>query len=76
MKQVKGWWLPDTDTDFDRWILDGEYQKKQRDAILEFVNKDGNAIDIGAHVGFWLRDMGKQFKTESTQYGINLKIRL
>ena len=45
MKQVKGWWLPDTDTDFDRWILDGEYQKKQRDAILEFVNRNGNAID-------------------------------
>ena len=62
MKQVKGWSLPDTDTDFDRWILDGEYQKKQRDAILEFVNKNGNAIDIGAHVGFWLRDMCKQFK--------------
>ena len=62
MKQVKGWWLPDTDTDFDRWILDGEYQKKQRDTILEFVNKNGNAIDIGAHVGFWLRDMCKQFK--------------
>jgi FkbM family methyltransferase len=62
MKQVKGWWLPDTDTDFDRWILDGEYQKKQRDAILEFVNRNGNAIDIGAHVGFWLRDMCKQFK--------------
>ena len=62
MKQVKGWWLPDTDTDFDRWILDGEYQKKQRDAILNFVNRDGNAIDIGAHVGFWLRDMCKQFK--------------
>ena len=62
MKQVKGWWLPDTDTDFDRWILDGEYQKRQRDAILEFVNKDGNAIDIGAHVGFWLRDMCKQLK--------------
>ena len=62
MKQVKGWWLPDTDTDFDRWILDGEYQKRQRDAILNFVNKDGNAIDIGAHVGFWLRDMCKQFK--------------
>ena len=30
MKQVKGWWLPDTDTDFDRWILDGEYQKKTK----------------------------------------------
>ena len=61
MKQVKGWWLPDTDTDFDRWILDGEYQKKQRDAILEFVNRDGYAIDIGAHVGFWLKDMCNHF---------------
>ena len=61
MKQVKGWWLPDTDTDFDRWILDGEYQKIQRDAILEFVNRDGNAIDIGAHVGFWLKDMCNHF---------------
>ena len=29
MKQVKGWWLPDTDTDIDRWILDGEYLKIQ-----------------------------------------------
>ena len=28
MKQVKGWWLPDTDTDFDRWILDGGLLKE------------------------------------------------
>ena len=61
MKQVKGWWLPDTDTDFDRWILDGEYQKHQRDTILKFINRTGNAIDIGAHVGFWLKDMCNHF---------------
>ena len=41
MKQVKGWWLPDTDTDFDRWISNGEYQKVQRDTILEFLKKQG-----------------------------------
>ena len=61
MNQVKGWWLPDTDTDFDRWILDGEYQKHQRDTILKFINRTGNAIDIGAHVGFWLKDMCNHF---------------
>ena len=66
MKQVKGWWLPDTDTDFDRWILDGEYQKEHRDGILNFLNVRGvefnNAIDVGAHVGFWLKDLQKAFK--------------
>jgi hypothetical protein len=28
MKQVKGWWLPDTDTDFDRWILAKETKRR------------------------------------------------
>ena len=65
MKQVKGWWLPDTDTDFDRWILDGEYQKEHRDGILSFLKKQGikfeNCLDVGAHVGFWLKDLCKNF---------------
>ena len=64
MKQVKGWWLPDTDTDFDRWILDGNYQKEHRDGILSFLKKQGcefnNCLDIGAHVGFWLKIAGLQ----------------
>lgn len=66
MKQVQGWYLPDTDIDFDRWILNGEYQKEHRDTILKFVKKEKktleNALDVGAHVGFWLRDMCKEFK--------------
>ena len=66
MKQVKGWWLPDTDTDFDRWILDGNYQKEHRDGILNFLKTEGvefnNCLDVGAHVGFWLKDLQKNFK--------------
>ena len=66
MKQVQGWYLPDTDTDFDKWILNGEYQKEHRDTILAFLKKQGvsfeNCIDVGAHVGFWLKDLCKNFK--------------
>jgi len=66
VKQVKGWWLPDTDTDFDRWILDGNYQKEHRDGILNFLKTQGvefnNCLDVGAHVGFWLKDLQKTFK--------------
>jgi FkbM family methyltransferase len=66
VKQVKGWWLPDTDTDFDRWILDGDYQKEHRDGILNFLKTQGvefnNCLDVGAHVGFWLKDLQKTFK--------------
>jgi FkbM family methyltransferase len=66
VKQVKGWWLPDTDTDFDRWILDGNYQKEHRDGILNFLKTQGvefnNCLDVGAHVGFWLKDLQNNFK--------------
>ncbi len=66
MKQVKGWWLPDTDTDFDRWILDGNYQKEHRDGILSFLKKQGcefnKCLDIGDHVGLWSVDMANHFK--------------
>ena len=66
MKQVQGWYLPDTDVDFDRWILNGEYQKEHRDGILNFLKMQGcefnNCLDVGAHVGFWLKDMCKEFK--------------
>lgn len=66
MKQIKGWYLPDTDIDFDRWITDGEYQKEHRNGILTFLKTRGisfeNCIDVGAHVGFWLKDLCKKFK--------------
>jgi len=66
MRQLQGWYLPDTDTDFDRWMLNGTYQKKQRDTILNFLGNQNiqfeNCIDVGAHVGFWLKDLCRYFK--------------
>lgn len=66
MRILQGWYLPDTDTDFDRWLLDGTYQKQQRDTILRFLKMQDiqfeNCIDVGAHVGFWLKDLCKRFK--------------
>jgi len=66
MRELQGWFLPDTDTDFDRWLVEGEYQKKQRDTILRFLEMQDipfeNCMDVGAHVGFWLRDLCKKFK--------------
>lgn len=66
MRTLQGWYLPDTDTDFDRWLLDGTYQKQQRDTILRFLKMQDiqfeNCIDVGAHVGFWLKDLCKRFK--------------
>ena len=66
MRELQGWFLPDTDTDFDKWLVEGEYQKKQRDTILNFLGNQNiqfeNCIDVGAHVGFWLKDLCRYFK--------------
>lgn len=66
MRTLQGWYLPDSDTDFERWILNGTYQKHQRDTIFNFIKNNKinltNAIDVGAHIGFWLKDMCKEFK--------------
>ena len=66
MKLIKGWYLPANDTHFEQYITDEGYQEVHRKAILDFVKEQkgelGNALDIGAHVGFWLKDMCKEFK--------------
>ena len=66
MKQIKGWYLPANDTHFEQYITDEGYQEVHRKSILDFVKEQkgelGNALDIGAHVGFWLKDMCKEFK--------------
>ena len=60
MKNYKNWYFPDTETHFinylDKSNLD-TYQKKQRDDSLKFVQKKRNAIDIGANIGLWARDL-------------------
>lgn len=62
MKIIQGWHLPKWDTHFQTYMFDGEYQKFSRDITLGYV-KDFNtvAIDVGANVGFWSRDLCKKF---------------
>lgn len=67
VKQIKGWYFPDSDTHFEQWLErgKGEYQQKQRSDILNHIKKTGRTntcIDVGAHVGLWTRELSQVFK--------------
>jgi FkbM family methyltransferase len=66
MKQIKGWWLPESDTHFENYIDDRGYQTIHRDTILEYIKQHkpviANCIDVGSHVGFWSKDLTEYFK--------------
>jgi FkbM family methyltransferase len=70
MYQQHGWWFPDEDTHFaemlDKNIAKGNapvYQKPVRDRSLGFVQEFGVALDIGANVGLWSRDLCGKFQS-------------
>ena len=59
--------FPSSDTHFDRWMLEGEYQKKQRDALFEYMEERRPIeyiADVGAHVGLWSRPMMHRANTK------------
>ena len=59
--------FPSNDTHFDRWMLNGEYQKKQRDALFEYMEERRPIeyiVDVGAHVGLWSRPMMHRANTK------------
>ena len=69
MKFVEGWYLPDNEKHFSNYLIEAknsnfpnEYQKIQRDNSIKYVEKFDTAIDIGACVGFWSKDLCKIFK--------------
>ena len=69
MKFIEGWYLPDGEKHFSNYLMEvknskfpREYQKQQRDNSIKFVDSFNTAIDIGACVGFWTRDLCKVFK--------------
>lgn len=69
MYKKHGWTFPDYDTHFahmlDKNISKGGkpvYQEPVRRKSFEFVAHKGLALDIGANVGLWTRDMAKQFE--------------
>ena len=68
MYQAHGWWFADQDTHFahmiDKNIKKGgppTYQEPVRNKSLQFVQDFGVAVDIGANVGLWSRDLAVKF---------------
>jgi FkbM family methyltransferase len=63
MKLIKNWYLPDDDIHFEKYLAqNSNYQSVQRLESLKFVDSFETAIDIGACVGFWTKDLCKIFK--------------
>ena len=66
-KMIGNYLFPSNDTHFDRWMLEGEYQKKQRDALFEYMEERRPIeyiADVGAHVGLWSRPMMRRANTK------------
>lgn len=64
MYQRHGWWFPDADTHFvemmEKNIAKGGhavYQQPVRRASLDYCANRGLALDIGANIGLWSRDL-------------------
>lgn len=64
----EGWYLPDGEKHFKEALTSvkhthqrKQYQKEHRDLSLSHVTSFNTAIDIGACVGFWSRDLCKRF---------------
>lgn len=63
MKFINNWYLPEEDTHFEKYFSQNQnYQFISRLNSLKFVHSFGTAIDIGACVGFWAKDLCKIFK--------------
>ena len=68
MYESHGWWFPDAEDHFPKMISKNisrggpaEYQQPVRLRSLGYVTKHRTALDIGANVGLWSRDLVKHF---------------
>jgi len=68
MYQVHGWWFPDQDTHFadmlNKNIKKGGgpvYQEPVRKVSIGLCSNKGLALDIGANVGLWSKDLCNHF---------------
>jgi FkbM family methyltransferase len=64
MKQVGTWWVPDSDTHLAAYLASsgGQYQKPQRRVSLEHCARRRVALDVGAHIGLWSRQLAAEFE--------------
>ncbi len=68
MREFMGWWFPDIESHFPKMLKKSvdkggpaEYQQKVRLRSLDFVKQKRLALDVGANVGLWSRDLVKHF---------------
>jgi len=68
MYESHGWWFPDAEDHFPKMLAKSvskggptEYQYQVRHRSLNYVKQNRVALDIGANVGLWSRDLVKHF---------------
>lgn len=68
MREFMGWYFPDIESHFPKMLKKSvdkggpaEYQQKVRLRSLDFVAQKRVALDVGANVGLWSRDLVKYF---------------
>ena len=68
MYQTHGWWFPDQDTHFAGMLAKNikkgggaTYQEQARQRSIALTPNKGIAVDIGANVGLWSRDLAQYF---------------
>lgn len=69
MKLVYNYWMPDTDSHFERLITKRvknggppEYQDDVRDEAYKYVTDFDLAVDVGSNVGLWAKPLTEHFK--------------
>ena len=66
MKNCHGYWLPDDESHFSKFIERNNgagYQENIRNLALSYVDKFDVSIDIGANFGLWSYTLEKKFTT-------------
>lgn len=66
MNETAGWYLPAADSYFPKFIEGGPpkrngFMREHLQEAFKHVRKWEVAVDVGAHVGFWTRDMAERF---------------
>lgn len=69
MKLINGWWVPDKDKtsvflEYNNKTRQWNYQAKARNDSLGLIKNPETkiAIDVGAHIGYWAKDLASKFK--------------
>ncbi len=62
MIKIRDYYIPETDYHFIEYLKNNEhYQEAQRNRAISFVDDWEFAIDIGANIGLWSKDLSKYF---------------